>query len=280
MGEKANEKKPWETKITKIGPDRISIRGYRIEELMDKCRFSEGVYLLLTGELPPPGTGRLMDMMMVSCLDHGVTPPSALAARTAASTGAPYNGAIAAGILSINEHHGGAIENAMRMLLALDEFLAGPGGESRSTPGPKREGPAIPEALQAFVGEYRKTRPRLPGFGHRIHRNDPRTVRLLAAAEQAGVAGRWVNLLKALAGAVEEVTGTKVPVNVDGALAALLLELGIAPELANSFFILSRVPGLAAHVHEEKTSCKPMRRIDPENHRYTGEPGRAVPPEI
>lgn len=274
MGEKVNEKKPWETKITEIRPDEIRIRGYRIEELMDKCRFSEGVYLLLTGELPPPGAGRLMDMMMVSCLDHGVTPPSALAARTAASTGAPYNGAIAAGILSINEHHGGAIENAMRMLLALDEFLAGAGAEG--SPG---EGPP-PEALQAFVGEYRKTRPRLPGFGHRIHRSDPRTVRLLGAAEEAGVAGRWVGLLMALAGTVEEATGTKVPVNVDGALAALLLELGIAPELANSFFILSRVPGLIAHVHEEKTCQKPMRRIDPENHRYTGEPGRDVPPKI
>lgn len=274
MGEKMNEKKPWETKITEIRPDEIRIRGYRIEELMDKCRFSEGVYLLLTGELPPPGAGRLMDMMMVSCLDHGVTPPSVLAARTAASTGAPYNGAIAAGILSINEHHGGAIENAMRMLLGLDEFLAGAGAE-----GGPGEGPS-PEALQAFVDQYRKTRPRLPGFGHRIHRSDPRTVRLLSAAEEAGVAGRWVGLLKALAAAVEEVTGTKVPVNVDGALAALLLELGIAPELANSFFILSRVPGLAAHVHEEKTSCKPMRRIDPENHRYTGEPVRDVPPGI
>jgi citrate synthase len=62
----------------------------------------------LTGELPSPAIARLMDAILVASIDHGATPPSALAARTVASTGATLSAAVAAGVMSINRHHGGA----------------------------------------------------------------------------------------------------------------------------------------------------------------------------
>ena len=103
----------WKTTITDVKPNELRLRGYRVDELMGNVTFGQAVYLALAGELPSAEVGKLMDAMLVSSIDHGATPPSALAARTAASTGAPLNAAIAAGVLSINEHHGGAIADCM-----------------------------------------------------------------------------------------------------------------------------------------------------------------------
>lgn len=262
-----NSTAPWETKITEIKKDEIRIQGYRLDELMGKRSFGDMVFLMLKGELPTDNEGRMLDIMLVSCIDHGVTPPSALAALTSASTGAPYNAALAAGILSINEHHGGAIENSMRMLMELKETL----DSSKDT------GRDFSAAVGSLVQRYRDQKKKLPGFGHRIHKNDPRTSKLLEYAREFGLADSWVRLLEGLADGVGKAFGRDLPVNVDGAIAALLLEMGIVPELANSFFIMSRVPGLVAHIHEEKSIQKPMRRIDPVNHIYTGVSARDIP---
>src|SRR5512136_3407142 len=110
------------TAITKIEPNKVVVRGYRIDELMGRISFGEMVYLVLKGDLPTPQIGKLMDAMMVSSVDHGATPPSALAARTVATGGAPLTTAIAGGIMTINKHHGGAIEECMRILLGLVTF--------------------------------------------------------------------------------------------------------------------------------------------------------------
>ena len=41
-------------------------------------------------------------------------------------------------------------------------------------------------------------------------------------------------------------------------------------------FMIARTPGLVAHVIEEQTREKPMRRIDPVNHGYDGPTARSV----
>jgi citryl-CoA lyase len=127
------------------------------------------------------------------------------------------------------------------------------------------------------VLSYKEKDSRLPGLGHRIHKNDPRTEKLLDYAEEFELGDTWVRLLTGLKDGIKKTTGKVLPINVDGAIAALLLELGIVPELANSFFIMARVPGLVAHIHEEKSIQKPMRRIDPVNHIYTGQAERDIP---
>src|SRR5216683_2327996 len=84
----ADKKAVWHSGITRIEPNRVAVRGYDIAELMGRVSFGAAVYLILTGELPSPAIGRLMDAILVSSIDHGATPPSALSARTLASTGA------------------------------------------------------------------------------------------------------------------------------------------------------------------------------------------------
>jgi citrate synthase len=70
--------------------------------------------------------------------------------------------------------------------------------------------------------------------------------------------------------ALKTVSGKDLPINVDGAIAAVLCEIDIPSELANAFFIMARLPGLVAHIYEEKTQFKPMRRIDFSRAEYDG----------
>ena len=108
----------WNTAITKIEPNKIVVRGYRVDELMGKVSYPQMIYLLIKGEMPSEKVGQMIEAILVSSVDHGVTPPSCQAAVTVASTGATLNAAIASGILAINEFHGGAIEQCMRTLKA------------------------------------------------------------------------------------------------------------------------------------------------------------------
>src|SRR2546427_5013721 len=106
----------WRTALTSIAPNSILIRGYPVDEMMGRLSFADAVYLLLMGELPSPAIGRMFDAILVSSLDHGVTPPSTLAARNVATTGAPLKDSVSAGVLAFGPRHGGDIESCMRYL--------------------------------------------------------------------------------------------------------------------------------------------------------------------
>jgi citrate synthase len=247
----------WKTAITKVEPNKLLLRGYRIDELIGNISFSQAVFLAINGELPSEKQAKMIDAMLVSSVDHGVTPPSCLSARTIASTGAPLNAALAGGILAISKHHGGAIEDCMKMIQ---------GAVRRKRDTNETEG----EIAAILIKEHKGRNKRLPGFGHRIHTRDPRTIKLFQIASDLGIAGEHVGMAKAIENAMEQESGKKLPVNVDGAIAALLCEMNFPPELANAFFMLARLPGLIAHVYEEQTRMKPMRYINPKDHEYDG----------
>jgi citrate synthase len=254
--------KPWTTAVTQIEPNHVRVRGYDIAELMGRVGFGQAVFLILLGELPDSSTGRLIEAMLVASIDHGATPPSALAARTVASTGASTSAAVAAGVLSINEFHGGAIETCAEQLGHVVRRM-------------QETGDAIDVVAAAVIDEMKAGGQRMSGFGHRIHDNDPRTARLFALAAEAGVEGPHVHAARA----VEQVfaaAGKALPINVDGAMAAILADLGFPPRLMNGLFMIARLPGLVAHVAEERQRQKPMRRIDPVNHLYDGPPARRL----
>lgn len=265
----------WTSAITSIRPNRVAVRGYDIAELMGRVSFGAAVHLILRGELPDERTARLMDAILVSSIDHGCTPPSTLAARTVASTGASLSQSVAAGISSINRHHGGAIEDAGRVLAALLGRVA-PGG---AAPGSAQERTALDAAADELVSSIKSSGERLPGFGHRVHTKDPRTKRLFELAEEAGLRGdrgRHIGAARAIEAAFARL-GRPVPINVDGALGAILMDLGFDPRVFNGLFMIARTPGLVAHVNEEQTRERPMRRIHPEHHAYDGPIERSAP---
>lgn len=247
----------WKTAISKIEPNNISIRGYQIDELMGKVSYPQMVYLLFKGEMPSDNVGKLIEAMLVSSVDHGTTPPSALAALTVASTGAELNSAVAAGILAISRFHGGAIEECMHIIKAAKKLK-------------DEQNLSSAEAGIKIIEEYRSQKKRLSGFGHRLHTDDPRTKKLFALAKEYNIAGEYVDLARSIESGLKQSLGKNLPINVDGAIAALLCELDFDPVFANAFFMIARVPGLVAHIYEEKMRYKPMRKIHPTDVEYDG----------
>lgn len=116
----------------------------------------------------------------------------------------------------------------------------------------------------------------MAGFGHRYHTKDPRTARLFALAAEAGVERVHMKAARAVEKSFAE-AGKSLPINVDGAIGAILADLGMNPVSFNGIFMIARTPGLVAHVIEEQTRERPMRRIDPVNHGYDGPGPRNVP---
>jgi citrate synthase len=256
----------WQTALTSITPNKILIRGYPVDEMMGRLSFAEAVYLLLMGELPTPSIGRMFNAILVSSIDHGVTPPSTMAARNVATTGAPMKDSVAAGILGFGPHHGGDIESCMRF---LDNGLA-----------MVRGGKKLQDAANALVEECLSQEQTPPGFGHRFHTRDPRASRLFQMALELELEGEHVPILRAIERAIEarkDKFGRPMPVNVDGAIAAISADLGFDHELGNAVFLVSRLPGLIAHAHEERTRQTPMRQIDPKDHDYDGSDERRLP---
>lgn len=252
----------WRTAITCIEPNKILVRGYPLDEIMGRLTFGETIYLLLMGDVPSPGIGSLMEAILVSFIDHGTTPPSTLAARNTATTGAPLRACVSAGVLGFGRFHGGDIETCMQFLDAGLELV--------------RRRQSYKQAAEAIVKRWRDAGEPLPGFGHRFHSRDPRAARLFQMALELEVEGAHVQMIRAvevvLAGAAEP-----LPVNIDGAIAAVCGDIGIPAGIANALFIISRVPGITAQAQEEIARERPMRRIDPKEHIYDGPMQRRLP---
>ena len=251
--------KTWKTSIAQIKKGEIRIRGYDITELMEKLTFSQVVFLILKGELPNSKESKMMEAILVSSIDHGATPPSSLTTRTVISGGNSLNAAVAGGVLTIGDFHGGAIEECAKMFQVLA----------------KKEKDLTSSASE-LVKEYQVKKKRIPGYGHRLHETDPRTVKLFKVSQELGFSGKHLKLAKEIEKELERTSGRKLPLNVDGAIAAIISDMGFDWRLGKGFFIISRVPGLVAHAYEELTREKPMRRLGNTDFEYDGPEPREV----
>jgi len=254
----------WNTKITKVEPNHLVTRGYRQEDLIGNIPFSHVVYLLLKGELPSKEHGRMMDAILTACIDHGVTPPSAMASRLVASGEVPLPTAVAAGVLSIGDAHGGAIEKGAKFLQDGVHQM-------------KEEGTTVETMAALLVKESIEQKTRILGFGHRVHTSDPRTKRLFTLADELHITSDHITLAQAIEKELETAKGKKLPINVDGAIAAITSDMGFDWRLGKGFFLLGRVAGLTAHVYEEQTQQKPMRKLFTTDAVYNGHQERDLP---
>ncbi len=251
------------TAISQVFPDRILTRGYNLVDVATERSFGDTVYLLLRGELPSGNEGRLIEVMLSMMTEHSINAPSTHAARTVAACGSPVQTAMAAGVSAVGDYHGGAGEQCARVLQ-----------ETIATAPPDADTMAL---ARQIVADFRVQRQRLPGFGHRFHDPDPRAVRLLALAEEWGIAGRHTELALALVAVLKASTGRNLPINVDGALAALISDMGFDWRLGKGFFIMARTVGLLAHVHEEIATGKPFGFPPRSPVEYIGPAERPLP---
>jgi citrate synthase len=243
----------WASGITATTESRVYVRGVALDEAIGRRSFPSMLLRLWRGDEPGAAEADLLDACLVATIDHGPLAPSALVARTIASTRATPMSALAGGILSFGELHGAVVTRAMQILASV---------------------PASGD-LEAWADhvfeEERAANRRLPGIGHRWHTRDLRAERLLEVGEPLADP-RHALAVRALAERVGQHVGRRVVVNIDGALAVALLALRLRPDHGDLLFAVSRSFGLAAHIVEERERERPMRIIDPTAAGYDGVP--------
>jgi citrate synthase len=251
----------WRTAIVDADNGHIRIRGYDVTSLMTGRTFTDTIFLLHRGRLPSPEERAMLDAILSAVADHGAGAPSCAAARLAASGNRQsLSSAVAAGILAVGDDHGGAGLGCMEMIAD---------GIQRAA----TDGLTLDEAAAQVVNGRRAAGDRIAGFGHRVHTADPRTQVLFDLARASGFAGGGIAFMEALERAVAQ-SVKPLPINIDGALAAVLHDMGFPPPFGRLVFIIGRVAGLTAEVAEELAREKPMRIKIPV--RYDGEPPRAL----
>jgi citrate synthase len=230
------------------------------------------VWLMLRGEIPAPAQAALLEAALVAAVDHGPHAPSIAIARMGVTCGLPLNGAMASAINALDDVHGGAGQQCMELLDAIDAAAG------------QRD--ASDDVVARVLADYRAVHGKIvPGFGHRWHGVDPRAVRLLelvGEAEQSGfVAGRFARHARAVERILEAEKRSPIPMNIDGATAVIYSELGFAPALGRGIFILSRSVGILAHAWEQTGQGGrikgPMSPDIP--YRYTGAGPRSLNPQ-
>ncbi|HVR90590.1 MAG TPA: citryl-CoA lyase [Novosphingobium sp.] len=223
------------TAIAAANPDGITVRGLDlVDDIIGKLGFTEMTYFLCAGVLPTPAQTRVLDACLVTLMEHGWTPSSIIARVMADSVPEDSQVAIAAGLLSLGSIYAGTSESCAKLLKA------------------GADAPDLDAFCAETVRELRSRRAAIPGFGHPLHKpDDPRTPRLLAVAKEAGVAGKYVDLLVRLGRAVDASFGKHITINATGAIGALLLEIGLEPGVMRGLAVVSRASGLIGHVVEE-----------------------------
>jgi citrate synthase len=226
------------SRVSSVQDGRIQLRGKDlISEVIGEMSFTDAIHLVILGEMPSESVRRTLDAVLVALIDHGVTSSTLSARMTYTASPDAFQGAIAAGVLNSGSRVLGSMEGCGRLLAASQAKAAEDGVEA---------------AAAALVTAEKAAGRRLPGLGHALHEEgDLRPLRLFEVAEEGGQAGVHVALLRAVEAELERTTGRRLPVNVTGGIAAVLLDVGFPWQILRGFGILSRIPGLIAHLHEE-----------------------------
>ncbi len=224
------------TSIATSDVRRILVREQDlVEELIGQVSFTEMFLLQLTGKRPPASHVRILDAVLVTLMEHGIT-PSVIATRLIYhSSPDALQAAVAAGLLGVGTTFIGTMEGCAKL---LEEMMAAPEG--------------LAERAHAIALRHKEAGKAVHGFGHPHHKpDDPRTPRMLAVAQGEDVSGRYVEALQVLSAQVDAVYGRHITINATGASAALLGEIGIPQKVMRGVAVVSRSAGLVGHIYEE-----------------------------
>jgi citrate synthase len=189
-----------------------------------KSSFAQLVFELLSERVPSEKELKIFELILNLSIDHGAETPSASATIQSAMAGRTLSESVAAGILQINESHGGAIEPAMRLYYQVQK------GETSAK-----------DLVAKFLAEDK----RISGLGHRIYKDtDPRTTLIFEKMKELGLGDEFIKIAQDVESEMESQKGKKLPLNIDAAIAVVLCTLGWDPKLSNAVFIVARTPGL------------------------------------
>jgi len=227
------------TDIAWSSPDSITAFGRDLpSEILGHVSFGDMAFLEITQRIPNANESRMFNAMLVTLVEHGLT-PSTIAARLT-YLGAPeaMQAAVAAGLSGLGSVFVGSTEGAARMLY-----------EAMPQSDPAANLSALAETI---VQKFADERVILPGIGHPFHKPiDPRTPRLIELAAETGFDGRYVALVQEVAATAERRKGKSLPVNATGVLGALCCEMGFDWRVCRGLGVMARAVGLVGHILEE-----------------------------
>jgi len=210
----ARKPKPIKSELAWSTPDRIVVRGKSLpDEILGHINLGDMAFLEIMGRVPNPKESKLFNAMVVTLVEHGIT-PSAIATRMT-YLGAPESpqAAVAAGLLGLGSVFVGSMEGVAKMLSENADI----------------------ESMK-----------RVPGLGHPIHKPvDPRSVRLFEIARETGFYGKYCKRMEEIG------KQKKLVVNATGAIGALACELGIDWRAVRGIGVMARAVGLVGHLLEE-----------------------------
>jgi 2-methylcitrate synthase/citrate synthase II len=209
---------------------------------------------MVNGKVPSKTMRDAFDISMVLYTEHELN-ASTFAARVTVSTLSDiYSGIVAAIGTLKGPLHGGANEEAWKVL----------------------EKVGSPENAEQWIKEALARKERIMGFGHRVYKTgDPRaTILKQYCIELAREVGddRWERTAEPIERAVT--TQKLLPPNVDWPSARLYHYMGLALDVYTPIFAMARVAGWAAHIIEQLDHNRLMRP----RALYVGPPHRSVKP--
>lgn len=239
----------FKTSITNVQRDGTEVmRGHELKDLVQNKSFVETIYLLLKGELPSEAQTRMFNAIFTSAIDNGPAVASAMCARISASAKNPLHASVAAGLLGLGDRHGVSIEPAMKFFYDhVDE-----------------------SDLLQLLKSMKEQKKYVSGYGHRIFEVDPRKKMLFDIAKETGIYGKYCEFAEKVGEVLNSISSKKLPLNIDGAIAAILCDMGFDARVGNGVFVIARVPGLVAQVVEEITNDGGLYRLEPEDIEYIG----------
>ena len=228
------------TAIATSDAHSITIRGHDLcGELIGKTDFTDYFWLLVIGEKPTALQRAVTNACLVAIAEHGLVPSVQAARMTLAAAPEAWQGAMSAGLLGMGTVVAGSSETAGRFMVDTIEASRAPGAD-------------LEGAARASLAEIKAKRGKVPGLGHPQHsEGDPRANVLLAFADENGVSGDAVACLRMLGRIAPEVMQRPLPINVSGAIPALMLDAGWPIEAMKGIPLLARAAGLVAHLYEE-----------------------------
>jgi citrate synthase len=199
-------------------------------ELSTNAKFSDLIFEALSETKPSPSQSAVFELILNLSIDHGPETPSAVPLIEKTKSGATISEAVAEGILHIDDRHGGAMEPAMRLFNQI------------------RDENMTDEQIAELVKDHLDNKKIIGGFGHRIYKQeDPRAQLIIKTMQKAAIGDTFIQIAKKVEAEIEKQKGTKLPLNIDGAIASALCDFNWNPKLGKAVFLSARVPGLCAH---------------------------------
>jgi citrate synthase len=215
-------------------------REFPLVEPNPKLPHAANLLYMLTGEEPDQRAAEIFDIVFILYGDHTMN-ASTFTARVVASTLADIHSAVTAAIAALKGPlHGGANEEAFRMLEEI----------------------ASVDRVEEYVKDLVARKQLIMGFGHRMYRtvDDPRATILRRLAKELGeTAGdtRWYDISVAVEKVVLAEKGLRP--NVDYYMASVLHYLGLPTDLFTPLFAAARAAGWTAHIREQYADNRIIR---------------------